>query len=402
MAYFAPFIDDAGLHIPTYQNIEDKLVENAQLIFGDDIYLENDSQDFQDIAARARAIYETLLTTQMAYNARSPITATGASLDAVVELCGIRRHGASFSTAEVTITGTAFTLITNGVVADINGNLWSLPTTVTIEVDGTVVATATCQQEGEITALPDQIAIIQTPTFGWASVTNPAAATVGQPTETDSALRARQAVSVANPSQALTTGILGGVLAVDNVVDAQLYENDTSSTVYTIGGVPNIDGFPAHSISLVVDGGDDNEVAQAIALRKTPGCYTNGDVPVVVYDRYGVPITIRFFRPVEKTVFVEITIRALAGYTSAIGADIKAALLAYVNGMQAGESLILSELWEAALSVDPRIDPRQMPTFSLTSLEAYITSGAPLPDDITFQFDEKAVTELLNITLLVT
>lgn len=39
MAYFAPYIDDSGLHIPTYQDIMDYLEEQVRLIFGNDIYL---------------------------------------------------------------------------------------------------------------------------------------------------------------------------------------------------------------------------------------------------------------------------------------------------------------------------------------------------------------------------
>ena len=51
MAYFAPFVDDAGLHIPTYIDIRDDLIAQYKTIFGEEIYLDNDSQDYQMIAA---------------------------------------------------------------------------------------------------------------------------------------------------------------------------------------------------------------------------------------------------------------------------------------------------------------------------------------------------------------
>jgi hypothetical protein len=47
MAYFAPYIDGAGLHFPTYQETLDYLNERTRNIFGNDIYLEPDSQDYQ-------------------------------------------------------------------------------------------------------------------------------------------------------------------------------------------------------------------------------------------------------------------------------------------------------------------------------------------------------------------
>ena len=400
MAYFAPYIDTAGLIMPSYQDIEDYLVEQARTIYGADIYLENDSQDFQLIAGVAQVIYDTLLSARLAYNNRSPVTAIGAALDTIVELNGIKRKGASQSVVTVTLTGTAYTNVLNGVVADVNGNLWNLPASVTLDAGGSASVTAEAQEVGPITALPGQVSIIITPTLGWTAVTNPLAASPGQSVETDPALRARQAVSVANPSQALTEGILGGVLSVDNVVSAQLYENDTGSIVYTINGVQNPDGYPAHSVTLVIDGGANEEIASQIAYRKTPGCYLDGDVIVTVLDQYGVPLTVRFYRPVEVGIEVNITIKALAGYTASIGAAAKQAIVDYLNSLTAGQSVIVSELWQAALSVDSA----RFPVFSLLGVEVRENvTGAVFSDaDLELLFDEKATCIIDDVALVVT
>ena len=64
MAYTAPYIDDAGLHIPTYADIRDDLVEQFKSIYGQDIYLENDSQDYQKT-------YDTMQLLQIVYNNHS-------------------------------------------------------------------------------------------------------------------------------------------------------------------------------------------------------------------------------------------------------------------------------------------------------------------------------------------
>lgn len=397
MVYFKPFLDSQGLQIPTYLDIENHLVEQARAIFGQDIYLENDSQDFQLIAAFSKVLYDTLLTAQLAYNARSPKTGIGVGLDGVVSCNGIKRKAATHSIVTVTLVGTAFTVINNGVVSDINGNKWDLPATVTIGANGTVAVTATCQTPGAITALAGQVNTIETPTFGWTSVSNLAAATPGQPVEEDSELRGRQMQSVANPSQALTDGILGAVLAVENVLDAQLYENDTNLTINTINEAFNPNGYPPHSITLVVDGGDGQEIANAIFLRKTPGCFTDGDQVHEIVDEFGVATTIRFYRPVEQTIEVVITIEALANYTSEVGDDIKQALVDYLNGLKIGQNIIISELWQAALSVDNN----QYPLFSLTSLTAAIQGNPQGTSNISLEFNQKAVTTLNDITLTV-
>lgn len=398
MAYVAPFIDATGLVIPSYQDIEDYLVQTAKTIFGQDIYLGNDSQDFQDIAARALTIYQTFLTAQLAYNSRGPNTAIGVGLDGVVALNGVSRKGATYSTATVTLTGTPFTLILNGVVADTNGFYWDLPASVTLDDDGIVSVTATCQTPGAIAAIADAINTIVTPTFGWASVTNPAQATLGEAQETDAQLRARQALSVANPSQALTTGILGGVLAVENVSQAQLYENDTNVAVDTINGAYNPDDYPPHSITLVVDGGDSVDIATAIYTRKTPGCYTNGDVEEDILDRYNQATTIRFFRPVDKDIVVDITLEPLTGYNSAVADAIKAAVAAYLNGLNIGQNIVISELWQAITNVDMS----QYPLFSLKLVEAAIllpSGTTPADDDIEMNFNWQSNCDVDDISI---
>lgn len=399
MAYFAPTINEDGLNIPTYQDIETHLVDSARSIFGQDIYLENDSQDFQWIAAVSRLLYETLLTAQLAYNTRGPATATGVGLDGVVASNGVLRKSPTNSTATVVLTGTAFTAITNGVVEDISGNAWDLPASVVLDNGGLATVTATCQTEGSVTALAGQINIIQTPTFGWSSVTNPAAATPGQPVETDSALRARQALSVANPSQALVTGILGSILAVENVLNAKVYENDTNVSENTINGAYNPNGFPPHSITAVVEGGDGESIANAIAIRKTPGCFTDGDETYDIVDANGVTTPISFYRSVPYPIAVEITITALTGYTSALGDEMVEAVADYINALEIGQPLIISELWQAALSVDNN----QYAKFSLQLIEAgpQVSGGILSPDDLALEFDHQAETSIDFINLIV-
>lgn len=395
MVYSPPAITDAGLNIPSYSDIETLLVQQLQQVFGQDIYLANDSQDFQALAAYSQVLYDTVLTAIYAYNSRSPLTATGSALDAVVSLAGIARKPAVNSTADVTLTGTPFTVITNGVVGDINGNGWNLPASVNLGSTGTITVQATAQSEGAITALAGQIQNIATPTLGWASVTNPAAANPGEPAETDAALRVRYASSVANPSQAITTGILGAVLNVNDVVAAQLYENDSNDVLNEISGVPNTNGYPPHSITVVVRGGSNGDIASAIASRKTPGCYTNGSQSAIVLDQQGVPTTIRWFRPVDKEIIVTVHLKALSGYSSDLGDRVKQAVVSYLETLPAGRSVINSELWQAALSADTG----KYASFSIVGVDAYLQGDTPSSDDIILEFNEEATSSTGDVTI---
>src|SRR5471030_2076395 len=92
MTYFAPYLDSAGLHICTYMDIRDQMVSDAKNFFGEDIYLEADSQDYQWIATIAEYIYDTFQVAQLVYNNRSPSTAIKSALDGIIKINGLKEN----------------------------------------------------------------------------------------------------------------------------------------------------------------------------------------------------------------------------------------------------------------------------------------------------------------------
>lgn len=347
-AALTPYIDDTGLHVPEYADIKSTLESAWRGIYGSDIYLEPDSQDGQLIAVFALALLDTYQAMEQVYQGFSPSTASGETLSRVVKINGIRRQAGTYSTADVTITGTAGTTITNGIIADVAGQKWNLPASVVIPAGGQIVVTATAQAEGEITAQAGQITKIMTPTRGWQTVTNAAAATVGAATETDAALRLRQAYSVALPSATILEGTLGAVLSVDGVSKATIYENDTNST--------DSNGIPAHSISVVAQGGSATDIARAIWLKKTPGCGTHGSTREAITDSNGIATTINFYRPTITAVAVTVNITPEAGYLAATGEAIKAAVAKYINDLAIGADVSIARATAAAITAGPAYD----------------------------------------------
>lgn len=259
----AATVTDSGISAPDYQTILSQLTGYFRQIYGADSYLEPDSKDGQMIAIYALAMHDANNAVIAAYNSYSPATSTGAALSNNVAINGISRLASGYSNADVLLTGQVGTVIKNGRVRDKNGNLWRLPSTVTLDAHGSATVTAVCTQTGQITALPGDISEIATPTRGWQSVTNPAVAATGRPVETDNQLRNRQKKSVALPSRTVLDGIQGAVALLSGVVRQRGFENDTSET--------DKNGIPSHSVAMIVDGGDVNAIASAIALKKTPG-----------------------------------------------------------------------------------------------------------------------------------
>ena len=393
MAYFAPYIDDAGLHIPTYQDIKDDLVTEAKKIFGEDIYLENDSMDYEYISAIALKMYDTLNSIVYVYNSRSPVTAIGSGLDTVVKINGLKRKAASYSTCVVTLTGIPQTVIKSGVVQDISGNNWNLPSNITIPEEGEIEVSAICTVLGSISALVGDINKIATPQLGWISVTNKVNAVLGQPVETDAQLRARQAVSTALPSQTLLEGTIAGIVSVEGVTRQRVYENDTNDNSET---EENPYGLPAHSITAVVEGGLDADIAEQIYIRKGVGCLTNGTTEVQVINKYDITTPIRFYRPSYVDVDITVNIKKYAGYTDNVVDNIKNNILNYLNSLGIGDNLPTSLFWNSALIANPNLTS---PIFSITSLTAGKHSSSQGTADIEINFNEVIQGNIDNITV---
>ncbi|EAO3189394.1 baseplate J/gp47 family protein [Salmonella enterica] len=329
-----------GISAPDYQTILDTLTSYFQQIYGSDAYLEPDSKDGQMVALVALAIHDANNTAISVYNCFSPATGYGAALTSNVKINGIARKGATNSTVDLLLTGTAGTTITNGTVKDTNNVIWRLPDSVVIGVDGTVTATAICSKSGAVAAPAGTITTINTPTRGWTSVTNPAAATVGAPAETDAELRIRQGQSVAIPSITPFEGVDGAIANIAGVTRHKLYENDTGKT--------DGNGLPPHSISAIVDGGDVTEIARTIRGNKGQGVRTCGKTSVTVPDKYGNPHIISFSRPTDVPVYGKITLTVFAGYTSQIGVQIQQAVADYINRLMIGDQVLLSRIYSPA------------------------------------------------------
>ncbi|MCF6709479.1 baseplate J/gp47 family protein [Raoultella ornithinolytica] len=381
-----------GISAPDYQTVLDTITGYFQQIYSNDAYLDPDSKDGQMVALVALAIHDANNTAISVYRSFSPATALGDALTSNVKINGITRRAATNSTVDLLLTGTVGTTITNGSVRDTNSVIWNLPATVVIGTDGTVVATATCASSGAVAAVAGSVNGINTPTRGWASVTNPLAATVGIAAETDAELRVRQSQSVALASLTPFDAVDGAIANVEGVTRHKLFENDTETT--------DANGLPPHSISAIVEGGDATEIANTIRSTKGQGVSTYGTTAVIVTDKYGNPYTIRFSRPVDVPIYVSITIQALTGYSSQVGDEMKAAVAAYINSLAIGDSVLLSRVYSPAnLGVVSGGNARY---YDIIELLIGRSSGGVAAANVVVAYDESASCSVDNIALVVT
>lgn len=385
MAYIAPFIDDAGLHVPSYIDIRDDLIEQFKQIYGQDIYLENDSQDYQMISAFALKIYDTMQMLQIIYNNRSPKTAIGTSLDSIVKMNGIARKKASYSTCVLTLTGDIGTVIANGICEDESGHKWYLPTNIIFENE-TVEITAQCEEIGAIEATVGTINKIYTPQKGWISVINKVNAVAGEPIETDEQLRQRQALSVAIPGQNMLNSTIAGIASIEGVTRYKVYDNDTNIT--------DSNGIPSHSIAAVVEGGLNYDIAEQIYLRKGPGGGTYGTTSVNYTNDDGLPNVVKFSRPSYVNINVDIKIKPNIGYTTNIADEIKISIENYILNLDIGYDVTIMGLLTAITAVVKNL---AVPEFSVDIVNIARNEDSTVSKDIDIAFNEVAAVGIIRV-----
>lgn len=385
MAYYAPYIDTTGIHVPTYEDIRDDLIASMKQIFGQDIYLDDDSQDYQQISIFAKKIFDTNSLAVLAYNNRTANTAIGTGLDNLCALVGIKRKPATYSMCQLTINGEPGTVINNGQASD-GTNLWDLPETVTIPDNGIITVEATSHEKGYVAALPNTINIVVTPVYGWLGVTNTYQPNPGNDAETDASLRARYATSTQAPADSIFESLLASLKQVTGVTKVRGYENDT--------GAADSNGLPAHSVTFVVEGGDNVDIATEIYYKKTPGCYTNGTTAVNLTSPSGNITVIRFYRPTYKTVYVKVFVKKLSGYNDNYATDIKSAIVDYVSGLDLAETVYRSILWSVAIG---QMGSITSPEYSVTDIQTSTDGSSYSQADVSMLFNESAFTEISKV-----
>lgn len=381
------YIDSAGLHLPDYPTVLQYMQNEYRAIFGADTYLEEDSQDGQWVAINALAAFELMQLAAAVYSSTSPATASGDALSRNVKLNGIARLVPSHSTVDLRIVGQAGTVIRNGQVEDATGQKWNLPDVVTIPPDGEITVTATADEVGALRAPAGSITKIATPTLGWQTVENLAAAAEGRPVETDAELRQRQTISTMIPARSAMEAIVGAVANIENVTKCVGYENDTPET--------DDNGLPAHSFCVVAQGGDAQEIADTIARLKTIGAGTFGNTTVATYDRYGQKADTKFSRPTEVPIACEVSLTALRGYSTDVAAAIKAAVSAHINALNIGNSVLLTRLYTPANAAGAA-------AVDITAIKLSRDGAALSEASVTIAYDELASCTPDDVTVIAT
>lgn len=364
------------------------LKEAVRAIFGPDINLDPDTIDGQMLGIFAESISNLDQLAEDCYQSFNPSSAAGLALSRLVQLNGIRRIAGAHSTASIRCVGTDGTIIPAGSLVSNPATGVTFETLIesTIPSSGQIDINVRATEIGAKFAPAGTLTKIDTPIYGWQTVTNPIDAVPGRNEETDLSLRARRASSTATPAQAVLDGIYGAIANIPDVRQCRVFENDQDTT--------DSNGLPPHSIYCVVEQGSAEDIAAAIWRRKTVGTTMVGNVSEVVSDSQGNPHTVKFSRPSDANVYVVINLTTRPGWPTDGEQRIKNALVEWgISDQSIGEELIYSRLFSPINTV---------PGFAVDSLYIGTTPAPSGTANIGVAFDGLARIDSSRITVNVT
>lgn len=350
----------------------DQLKEAYRNIYGQDISIEPDDMDGQFLGILSERLSDLDQLAEDIYNSFNPQLATGVSQSRLVQLNGIRRIAGTYSTADATLNGTPGVTVPAGslVKSAVDNTSWATTADATFDGNGLATVTLKCVTLAAIAASAATLTKIDTPIYGWFSVTNANAATVGRAEETDEELRIRRRGSTNTPALCIVDAVYGGLTNLSGVRLARVYENATD--------VVDGSGQAAHSIYCVVEGGVAADIAALIWKKKTAGTTALGAVSTVVNDSQGLPHTVKFSRPVYSDIYITVNVTKRTGYPTDGAARIKAALVAYGLTLGIGEPSLDSRLYTPVNTI---------PNHFITTIYQGLTPAPASAGNITPTFD---------------
>lgn len=204
----------------------------------------------------------------------------------------------------------------------------------------TNIVSVEAEEFGPIEAPANTLTSLLVPVVGVTGVTNKVAGTLGREKETDTELRVRTAQSVSIIGASTNPAITANIANLDGVINAFIIENDTFEV--------DADGRPPKSFETVVEGGDEEEIAENIFRYKPTGIQPIGSITRIITDDLGQSRTVRFSRPVNKYihVIVQYTRTSEEPFPSSGQTAIKEAIVTFGTNLGIGQDVFVQRFYK--------------------------------------------------------
>lgn len=326
---------------------------------------------------------------QAVYNSTYPDSATGWSLDQSVAMTGTKRDTNTKTVVTGQVTMNPDKALPAGSVAHLtnqpNQRFITLAEVPADPAGGTFSVSFEAETAGAIQVAIGQLSGIAEPVSGWTAVTNAAAGATGDARDEDDELRLKQQNELRATGSTNTEAIRTGLLTLDGVVDAVVFEN-------VKGYFQN--GMFAHSIYAVVRGGTSSEIAQKIFDKNAGGTDTNGSESNTITDSKDQTHTILHDFATELTFYATMAIDVTDDFDTVAGpAEIKTNVQTYINSLGTGGDVIYDEIKYAAYSVDG--------VYKVTSLVIDYSTPPASTTDLTTGITEFPTCDIANVSVTV-
>ncbi|MEB3466707.1 baseplate J/gp47 family protein [Pasteurella multocida] len=326
---------ESGIVIERLDSILERVEQGFKRIYGQNINIDPDTPDGQMIGILGQIKVDLEELAEDVYRQLDPDLATGAWLEQRVAYAGLVRRKASYSyLRSVILTGDPYTEINNLIVSDTNKTRWILEQKATLNESGSARADFRSEELGAFSLNAHTQLTIETITLGLNSVTTSVDAEIGIEEETDSQLRQRfsksRAKNAINSAEAIE-GEIGDLADVKQVI---VLENNTSQT--------DSIGISPHSINVVVEGGNETDIAQVIYKNKGAGIGLQGQTSVNLMIN-GKQRAIKFDKATPVDVHISMTLVRYEDFTEIDKDEVKR-MLSNVK-FKIGEDVSLSRLY---------------------------------------------------------
>ncbi len=359
------YLTATGVIVPDTSTILAQVTAEYQGTFGSDLIVTPDSPAGLLITAETLSRTQEVQNNAAVANQINPQIAAGTFLDAIMALTGVQRTPAVQTFVPgVTLTGAAATVIPAGTIAaTAAGDKFATTTSVMIGGGGTITADFKSLEFGPIPCTTSALTVVVTSILGWETVNNTVAGVLGSATQGDVGARAYRNNTLGFQGVALPTAIISALYNVPGISSVWFQEN-TAATTQVINSVSMV----AHSVLAVVNGGTDIDVAAALLENKSTGSAWNGTTTVnIVEPTSGQTYPVKFTKATPVEVSIQVTT------TNGNTANIKAAILAYMNGQVANFPLVFGSAWSiggtlSAFEISAAISV-QHPDYIITNVE---------------------------------
>ncbi|HDR0997912.1 TPA: baseplate J/gp47 family protein [Pasteurella multocida] len=371
---------ESGIVIERLDSILERIEQGFKRIYGQNINVAPDTPDGQMIGILGQIKVDLEELAEDVYKQLDPDLATGAWLEQRVAYAGLVRRKASYSyLRSVILTGDPYAEINSLIVSDTNKVRWVLDQKVTLNESGSARVDFRSEELGAFSLNAHTQLTIETITLGLNSVTTSVDAEIGIEEETDSQLRQRFSKSRARNAINSAEAIEGEIGDLTDVKQVIVLENNTSQ-------IDSAQVQP-HTINVIVEGGNETDIAKVIYKNKGAGIGLQGSSSVNLMIN-GKQRTIKFDKATPADIHIIMTLVRYEDFTEIDKDEIKR-MLSNVK-FKIGEDVSLSRLYSPINTVGG---------FWVKSLKIGKSSGVLNAENIVIQPRELARIQRENIQI---